>query len=227
MADSVRHMEPHVRTRNKLPLPRESPQPQYRPMGLIEGETSSTIANRTALQADLPERKPRKSVAFSEGATIVDSDGQVTESKEMNGGKSTAESHSGEPSPPTSQDAHVYTLGKHGLTRGVTDGADKDVEEVTDMFADLAKKVRKEREHLHQKQSLTRHRRRRSPQRRRKRARRTPEKTTSPRSRRRRSPARRRSRTTSKPSWPLLEARSLRARRRRPLLLSRRYKRAT
>ncbi|KAF2825017.1 hypothetical protein CC86DRAFT_468272 [Ophiobolus disseminans] len=74
--------------------------------------------------ADLPERKPRKSVAFSEGATIVDSDGQVTESKEMNGGKSTAESHAGEPSPST-------------------DGADKEVEEVTDMFADLAKKKKK------------------------------------------------------------------------------------
>ncbi|KAH7070468.1 domain found in IF2B/IF5-domain-containing protein [Paraphoma chrysanthemicola] len=75
--------------------------------------------------ADLPERKPRKSVAFSEGATIVDSDGQVTESKEMNGGKSTAESHSGEPSTPP------------------TDGADKEVDEVTDMFADLAKKKKK------------------------------------------------------------------------------------
>lgn len=53
------------------------------------------------------ERKPRKSVAFSEGTTIVDSDGQVTESKETNGGD------------------------------------DKDVEEVTEMFADLAKKKKK------------------------------------------------------------------------------------
>ncbi|QRD06538.1 hypothetical protein JI435_119060, partial [Parastagonospora nodorum SN15] len=58
--------------------------------------------------ADSAERKPRKSVAFSEGATIVDSDGQVTESKEVNGGD-----------------------------------ADKEVEEVTDMFADLAKKKKK------------------------------------------------------------------------------------
>ena len=40
------------------------------------------------------EAKPRKSVAFSEGTTIVDSDGQVTESKEANGGKSSAEKHS-------------------------------------------------------------------------------------------------------------------------------------
>jgi translation initiation factor 2 subunit 2 len=93
------------------------------------------------LQADLPERKPRKSVAFSEGATIVDSDGQVTESKEMSGGKSTAESHSGEPSPLTGQDAHTHNE-KHELTSGATGDGDKEVEEVTDMFADLAKKVR-------------------------------------------------------------------------------------
>jgi translation initiation factor 2 subunit 2 len=51
------------------------------------------------IQADAAERKPRKSVAFSEGTTIVDSDGQVTESTEVNGGKSTAESHSGDHSP--------------------------------------------------------------------------------------------------------------------------------
>ncbi|KAF2030614.1 hypothetical protein EK21DRAFT_100297 [Setomelanomma holmii] len=93
--------------------------------------------------ADLPERKPRKSVAFSEGATIVDSDGQVTESKEMNGGKSTADSHSGEPStPPMGQDTYTNDA-EHGLTMGTTDGADKEVDEVTDMFADLAKKKKK------------------------------------------------------------------------------------
>ena len=45
-------------------------------------------------EQEASERKPRKSVAFSEGTTIVDSDGQVTESKETNGGKSSAESHS-------------------------------------------------------------------------------------------------------------------------------------
>ncbi|KAF2875407.1 domain found in IF2B/IF5-domain-containing protein [Massariosphaeria phaeospora] len=68
--------------------------------------------------ADPPtERKPRKSVAFSDGATIVDSDGQVTESADMNGGKSSAESHA--------------------------TGDDKEVDEVTDMFANLAKKKKK------------------------------------------------------------------------------------
>ncbi|KAF1938545.1 hypothetical protein EJ02DRAFT_410271 [Clathrospora elynae] len=69
--------------------------------------------------ADLPERKPRKSVQFSEGATIVDSNGEVTESAEMNGGKESAEGHS------------------------ASGGEDKEVEEVTDMFADLAKKKKK------------------------------------------------------------------------------------
>ncbi|KAF2114621.1 domain found in IF2B/IF5-domain-containing protein [Lophiotrema nucula] len=67
------------------------------------------------------ERKPRKSVAFSEGATIVDSDGQVTESTEVNGRKNSAESHA----------------------RGESEGADKEVDEVTDMFAGLAKKKKK------------------------------------------------------------------------------------
>jgi translation initiation factor 2 subunit 2 len=87
------------------------------------------------------ERKPRKSVAFSEGTTIVDSDGQVTESKETNGGKSSAESHStGSPALAGNRPCtHLYH--EQRLTCGVT-GDDKDVEEVTEMFADLAKKVR-------------------------------------------------------------------------------------
>ncbi|KEQ67094.1 uncharacterized protein M437DRAFT_37128, partial [Aureobasidium melanogenum CBS 110374] len=42
------------------------------------------------------ERKPRKSVAFSEGTTIVDSNGQVTEATEQHGDKSSAETHSAE-----------------------------------------------------------------------------------------------------------------------------------
>jgi translation initiation factor 2 subunit 2 len=61
------------------------------------------------------ERKPRKSVAFSEGATIVDSEGNVTESAEMTGDKASADGHM----------------------------ADKEVDEVTDMFKDLAKKKKK------------------------------------------------------------------------------------
>ena len=144
MADTVRHSEPHVHNRNPLSSSRDVLEPQYHSNSLPEPYITFNTADMTDFQADLPERKPRKSVAFSEGATIVDSDGQVTESKEMNGGKSTAESHSGEPSPPTGQDTYTHNTEKQGLTRGVTDGADKEVEEVTDMFADLAKKVRME-----------------------------------------------------------------------------------
>ncbi|KAF2745375.1 hypothetical protein M011DRAFT_147120 [Sporormia fimetaria CBS 119925] len=63
------------------------------------------------------ERKPRKSVAFSEGTTIVDPNGNVTtEATEMNGTKSSAESHS---------------------------AGDKEVDELNDMFKDLAKKKKK------------------------------------------------------------------------------------
>lgn len=86
------------------------------------------------------ERKPRKSVAFSEGTTIVDSDGQVTESKETNGGKSSAEKHStGSPALEGNRPG-IHILDSK-LTSVIT-GDDKDVEEVTEMFADLAKKVR-------------------------------------------------------------------------------------
>ncbi|KKY21568.1 putative eukaryotic translation initiation factor 2 beta subunit [Phaeomoniella chlamydospora] len=62
------------------------------------------------------ERKPRKSVAFTDGATIVDEDGNVQQSAHED--KTTAESHS---TPPT----------------------EKDIDEVTDMFAGMAKKKKK------------------------------------------------------------------------------------
>lgn len=74
-------------------------------------------AHLTSFQVDTStERKQRKSVAFSEGATIVDSDGNVTESADMTGGKTSAESHA------TSDDK---------------------VDELTDMFKDLKKKKKK------------------------------------------------------------------------------------
>lgn len=87
------------------------------------------------MQAEVTERKPRKSVQFSEGATIVDSNGDVTKSMELNGGKDSAEGHS-------SGGGEIACMGitEHGLT-GRTVGEDKEVDEVTDMFADLAKKV--------------------------------------------------------------------------------------
>lgn len=91
--------------------------------------------NKKDVQAESPtERKPRKSVAFSEGATIVDSDGQVTESTEVNGGKNSAESHA------TGMRACTEYCEECALTRGT---GDKEVDEVTDMFANLAKKKKK------------------------------------------------------------------------------------
>lgn len=73
--------------------------------------TSPTATNNIITQADLPERKPRKSVAFSEGATIVDSNGDVTESIEINGGKSSAESHA------PGEHTHLPSR-QHALTSG-------------------------------------------------------------------------------------------------------------
>ena len=63
------------------------------------------------------ERKQRKSVAFSEGATVVDGAGHVAESATEMNDKQTAESH----------------------TAGDGDGVD----DMTDMFKDLAKKKKK------------------------------------------------------------------------------------
>ena len=45
------------------------------------------------------ERKPRKSVAFSEGTTIVDSNGDITENNDTSD-KTTAESHTASMSQP-------------------------------------------------------------------------------------------------------------------------------
>lgn len=66
----------------------------------------------------LPERKPRKSVAFAEGETIVDENGAVKETNGLNGDKDSAEQHS----------------------KG--DG-EKEVDEMAAMFEGLAKKKKK------------------------------------------------------------------------------------
>ncbi|KAI9881606.1 MAG: hypothetical protein M1830_000170 [Pleopsidium flavum] len=68
------------------------------------------------------ERKPRKSVAFSEGTTIVDSHGEITETNGTSD-KSSAEHHS------------AASTGEVP-----TEAGDKDVDEVTDLFKGLAKK---------------------------------------------------------------------------------------
>lgn len=81
------------------------------------------------------ERKPRKSVQFEDSTIIVDSDGQVTEGGAMNGDKDSAASHA------TGTSASPHYNGGNGSNLQET-GEDKEVEEVTDMFAGLAKKVR-------------------------------------------------------------------------------------
>ena len=81
------------------------------------------------LSQEVPERKPRKSVAFAEGETIVDEHGDVTETKELNGRKSSAESHA------------VDLNGSDVET--AKGGEDKQVDEMTAMFEGLAKKKKK------------------------------------------------------------------------------------
>lgn len=52
-------------------------------------------ATNIPFHQEFPERKPRKSVAFSEGTTIVDENGEVThQSDSHDGSKDTAQSHS-------------------------------------------------------------------------------------------------------------------------------------
>lgn len=76
-----------------------------------------TLADHTRSQEQpLPDRKARKSVAFSEGTTIMDANGDISESVHGED-KTTAESHS---TPP-----------------------DQAVDEVTDMFAGMNKKKKK------------------------------------------------------------------------------------
>nr|POE56269.1 putative eukaryotic translation initiation factor 2 subunit beta [Quercus suber] len=74
--------------------------------------------------AEISERKPRKSVAFAEGQTVVDANGNIKEDidGEHHGEKDSAASHS-------RPDGEA--------------GDDTAVDEVTDMFAGLAKKKKK------------------------------------------------------------------------------------
>ncbi|KAI4160211.1 MAG: hypothetical protein LQ342_005923 [Letrouitia transgressa] len=75
------------------------------------------MADPIVLKEPLAQTRQRKSVVFSEGATIVDSNGEVTE---VNGhsDKASAENH----------------------TKDATETTDKSVDEVTDLFKGLAKK---------------------------------------------------------------------------------------
>lgn len=79
----------------------------------------------------LLDRKQRKSVAFSEDTTIMDANGDISESV-AGGEKTTAESHSGMAS---NEDLKIL-LTPHAAP-------DKAIDEVTDMFAGMNKKKKK------------------------------------------------------------------------------------
>ena len=87
--------------------------------------TKEHMANETSYSPvqQAPERRQRKSVAFAEGETIVDENGEVTETKILHGRKNSAESHA---------------IEANGET-----GGDKQVDEMTAMFEGLAKKKKK------------------------------------------------------------------------------------
>ncbi|MCJ1393314.1 hypothetical protein MMC18_006186 [Xylographa bjoerkii] len=95
----------------------------------------------TEIESTLPERKARKSVAFSEGTTIVDSNGDITE---MNGtsDRTTAESHSTRKFQDPTRTPLAQWRADWENTAPPTDTptTDKDVDEVTDLFKGLAKK---------------------------------------------------------------------------------------
>jgi translation initiation factor 2 subunit 2 len=80
----------------------------------------------------LPDRKARKSVAFSEGTTIMDANGEISESVHGED-RTTAESHSSMND--SKEDVRV------ALTTSTA--TDKAVDEVTDMFAGMNKKKKK------------------------------------------------------------------------------------
>lgn len=93
----------------------------------------------------MPERKPRKSVAFSEGTTIVDSNGEITEMNGQHGEGDSAEAHSRG----TSKEFDYYSArlpsvnGTKAKELLDTESGDKDVDEMSAMFEGLAKKKKK------------------------------------------------------------------------------------
>jgi len=129
----------------------------------------------------------------------------------MNGSKESAEGHSSG----AGEMAHTLAMGY--ILTNTTAGDDKEVDEVTDMFADLAKKVRLHTNYKAYQLANMDTRRRRSRARRRRARKKTAPRATLLLSRKRRSLARRRLRTTLKLSLlPPVET-SPKARRRLPL----------
>ena len=97
-------------------------------------------AAKTSQEEVSAQRKPRKSVAFSEGATVVDSNGDVTE---MNGtsDKTTAERHTGmSPHLQSQATKLMHDAASPSPSAAPVATTDKDVDEVTDLFKGLSKK---------------------------------------------------------------------------------------
>ena len=87
----------------------------------------------TSTPQDIEERKPRKSVAFSEGNTVVDENGDVTqEPNGMEGSKNTAVSHSS-----STTDRDVSCWADTNIASGADAPADDDV---AAMLAGMKKK---------------------------------------------------------------------------------------
>ena len=105
-----------------------------------DGNLQSASDNYSQVEA--AERKPRKSVAFEDNTTIVDSDGQVTESQPVNGDKESAASHTAGMSAPSAA-ARAHTDAVNIGADAQMAGEDKEVDEVTDMFANLKKSKKK------------------------------------------------------------------------------------
>lgn len=122
-------------------------------LALLSHTTQYRSSNLAVHQeSPAPERKPRKSVAFSEGTTIVDSNGQVTEMNGAHGDKDSAAAHSGgktchryTPTETASSPAVGATTTPHALTLTPAPDAvpDNDVDEMSAMFEGLAKKKKK------------------------------------------------------------------------------------
>jgi len=103
---------------------------------------SQTNVSDKSTQEVSTERKPRKSVAFSEGTTVVDENGAVTMKEDGHDGtKDTAQSHS--PStPPLSQALGAFT----DPIEALDDGADepkKEDDDVANMLKSMKKKKKK------------------------------------------------------------------------------------
>jgi translation initiation factor 2 subunit 2 len=98
--------------------------------------------NISSQEVPTTERKARKSVAFSDGATIVDENGEVTQTDDGHDGfKDSALSHS--PStPPLSKALGAFTDSTQGEENGVEEPKDED-DDVANMLKGMKKKKSK------------------------------------------------------------------------------------